>query len=251
MQVIFLGTGTIYPDPERRSPGLVLKDGKKIMVFDSGPGTWFRLSEAGLDFRKVSTLFYSHVHLDHILDYPAYLFLTHNPEFKRKAPLEVFAPRIFQKFDNTLKKMFGTWMSPFDQPVNIHPLPRKKAVSKLGDLKVTSGPVKHTDVSLAFRIDKGKKSFVYSGDVEYCREIVKLAEGADLLVTECAHPEGKKMPGHLVPSEAGRIARAAGVKKLALTHFYPDCKGKDMITPAQKEFDGEVIIATDLMKLQV
>lgn len=251
MEVIFLGTGTAYPDPERRAPGLALRSGETLIVFDSGPGTWYRLSEAGLDFRKVSAIFYSHLHPDHILDFPAYLFVTFIPDFKREGPLEVFAPRGFEKFHNALKKLFGGWMEPSDAPVNVHLLPRRKKTFELMGLTIISAPVKHSDTSLAYRVESGGKSFVYGGDLEYCPEIVRLAKDADLIVTESAFPEDDPRPGHLVPSQAGRIAAEANAKKLVLTHFYPACKGHDMVGPAKKVFDGEVIQAEDLMRVKV
>jgi len=251
MEITFLGTGTIYPDPERRAPGLALRSGRDLVVFDSGPGTWFRLTEAGFDFRKVDAIVYSHLHLDHVLDYPAYLFLTHNPDFRRSGPLSVYAPREFGRFERAPRRLFKSWMKPHAVTVTLNLLPRKKTVFTIKGLTVTSAPVSHSETSLAFRVEKGGKSFVYGGDLEYCPRIVKLAEGADLLVTESAFPESDPRPGHLTPSLAGRIAREADVKKLALTHFYPACKKKNMTAPAKKEFSGEVIAAHDLMRITV
>jgi ribonuclease BN (tRNA processing enzyme) len=251
MEIIFLGTGTIYPDPERRAPSLVLKHGREVLVFDSGPGTWYRLSEAGLDFRKVSALLYSHLHPDHVLDFPAYLFLTHIPDYPRSGDLHVFAPRGFEKFHKAIKDVFGKWMEPPGIKVKIRLLPRRRKTFTFKSFTVTSAPVKHHQTSTAFRVEAGRKSFVYGGDLEYCPEIVRLAKGADLLVTESAHPENNPREGHLTPSQAGGIAAEAGVKKLALTHFYPDCKKRDMAGPAKKVFGGEVIVARDLMRLKV
>jgi ribonuclease BN (tRNA processing enzyme) len=57
--------------------------------------------------------------------------------------------------------------------------------------------------------------------------------------------------GHLTPSEAGKIAAAAGVKKLVLTHFYPPCDEEDMISPCRKFFDGEIVLAEDLMRVEI
>jgi len=251
MEAIFLGTGTIYPDPERRSPGLALVHGRELVVFDTGPGTWFRLTEAGLDFRKVSALCYTHVHLDHVLDFPAYLFLTHNPDFGRDEDLLVFAPKGFDDFYNAFRKLFGSWMKPAGVNVELTTLPRKTQTFKVGELAITSAPVRHHETSTAFRVEAGGKAVVIGGDLEYCPEIVELADGADLLITESAHPEGDPHPGHLTPAQAGRIAAEAGVGRLALTHFYPDCKGVDMAGPAREVFSGEVIVASDLLRVKV
>jgi len=257
VRAVFLGTGTIYPDPERRSPGVALVCGNVVLVFDSGPGTWFRLSEAGLDFREVSALFYSHVHLDHILDYPAYLFLTHNPDFGRAGELMVYAPPEFEAFDRAFKELFGNWLKPHGVSVNLELVPKVEHRFEHRGIKITSTPVTHHESSLAYRVDYGGRSFVYGGDtacpggeLEACKAIIKLARAADLLVLESAFPESDPHEGHLHPSLAGRIAQEAGVKRLALTHFYPACKGEDMEAPAREVFEGEVIAAADLMRIE-
>ena len=250
MEITFLGTGTIYPDPERRPSGLLLKHKGINLVFDSGPGTWFRLTEAKVDFRDIDAVFYTHMHLDHILDYPAYLFLTKNPDFRRSKPLQVFAPEGFEKFDRTLKELFGAWMEPDNAPV-INILPREKKIFEFIGLTVTSAPVKHSDTSLAYRVEADGKVFVLGGDLDYCPEIVDLSKGCDLLVTECAFPENSPHPGHLYPSLAGKIAKESFAARLALTHFYPECKNQDMLTPAKEVFNGEIIIAKDLLSLKI
>ncbi len=104
---------------------------------------------------------------------------------------------------------------------------------------------------MAYRVRAGKKVFVYGGDLAYCPEIVALARGADLLAVESAFPESDPHPGHLTPSLAGRIAAEAQTKRLALTHFYPACRGHDMVGPARAVFGGEVIAAKDLMRVKI
>lgn len=59
------------------------------------------------------------------------------------------------------------------------------------------------------------------------------------------------MKVHLTPTEAGRIAALSGCRRLVLTHFYPSCEAYDLITPCKKLFDGEVILAEDLMRVSV
>jgi ribonuclease BN (tRNA processing enzyme) len=78
---------------------------------------------------------------------------------------------------------------------------------------------------------------------------VGLAQGADLLVLECSNPF--KVPGHLTPAEAGRLAARAGVKRLLLTHFYPPCDEVDVVALAAQEFDGEIIRAEDGLRLEI
>jgi len=92
---------------------------------------------------------------------------------------------------------------------------------------------------------------VISGDTDFSKELSDFSKGTDLLVLECARPEGQKVPGHLTPSEAGIIAQQAEAKLLLLTHFYPDCDQSDMLTPLKKQYSGPVILAEDLMRIPI
>ena len=92
-------------------------------------------------------------------------------------------------------------------------------------------------------MEAGSRSLVYSGDTDVSDSLVALARGADLLVLEAANPF--KVPGHLTPGEAGRLAARAGARRLLLTHFYPPCDAVDVVALAAQEFAGEIIRAED------
>ena len=117
---------------------------------------------------------------------------------------------------------------------------------------IHSAPVNHTPQSLGFRIeDNSGKSITYSGDTGYCEGIVELARDADLLILECSFPDEEAIAGHLTPSEAGDIATRAGAKKLLLTHFYPKILTTDIEAQCRKTYQGDLVLATDLMTLSV
>jgi ribonuclease BN (tRNA processing enzyme) len=78
-----------------------------------------------------------------------------------------------------------------------------------------------------------------------------LAKGADLLICESAQPDSLQVKGHLTPSLAGETATRAGVRKLVLTHFYPDCEGVDLAQECRQTYSGPLILAEDLMQVEV
>ena len=116
-------------------------------------------------------------------------------------------------------------------------------------MRVKSAPTNHIDGSLAFRLEAGSRSLVYSGDTDESDSLVALAQGADLLVLEAANPI--KIPGHLTPTEAGRLAARAGVRRLLLTHFYPPCDEVDVVALAAREFSGEILRAEDGLRVDL
>ena len=87
--------------------------------------------------------------------------------------------------------------------------------------------------------------FTYSGDTEPCPEVIQLAQNADILVHEST---GKSL-GHTDASQAGQIAKSAGVEKLYLIH-YANGRFRDngLIERAAQEFGGAVNLAEDFME---
>jgi len=250
MDVLFLGSGTGVPSARRGSPGLVLLYHGTILLFDSGPGTLRQLSRAGLSFTRLDGLFYTHFHPDHTADLPAFLFAArYASDFNPKAPVPIFGPAGLQAHYTHLRAAYGHYVEPRPGTIVFSELAPGQTVV-LSSFRIESGPVPHTPDSLGYRITaSGGPTVAVTGDTDYGPELIRLAAGADLLVTECSFPEGMKKEGHLTPSLAGRAAREAGVKALALVHFNPECDGHDLLGPIAAEYHGPVTLAEDLDRL--
>lgn len=141
-------------------------------------------------------------------------------------------------------------------------------------VRVTAVLVAHAPVfpAFAFRFDTPDGAIVLSGDTAPCDNLVALATGADVLVHEvfdddvagqrvAAEPpswEARQREHHLTTahtalSEVGKVAAAAGVGRLVLTHFVPgdDALADDhWLTGIGGGFDGEVIVGHDLLEIR-
>jgi len=201
----------------------------------------------------VSHLFYSHLHPDHTGEFCSILFATKYPESRRQIPLTVVAAKGFDRFYGGLRRAYGTWIELDPEYLKILELD-KTGPDQLDfpEFRVESLPMNHTDESLAYRITgPNGTSFVYSGDTDMCDNLIRLARRTDLLICESALPDEMKVSGHLTPSRAGEIAAAAGVQKLVLTHFYPECDTVDMADQCRKTYRGPLVLAEDLLELEV
>ena len=113
-------------------------------------------------------------------------------------------------------------------------------------------PMEHIESSVGFRIVTSDGiSIAYTGDTDFCENAVTIAREADIFICESALPDELKVPGHLTPSLAGEIAKRARVKQLVLTHFYPECDSVDIEAQCRKTYDGPLILAQDLMQMEV
>ena len=89
-------------------------------------------------------------------------------------------------------------------------------------------------------VDKDK-TFVYSGDTGYQgNSLVRLAEEADILLCEATFLRGQTRlsDNHLYAYEAARIAKEANVRKLILTHFFPEIDKEQYVQEARTIFEN-------------
>jgi ribonuclease BN (tRNA processing enzyme) len=251
MEIYIVGSGTGVPSLRRGSPGTVIRAGKSVMLLDSGSGTLRRLLEVDIDFREIDYLLYSHFHPDHTADLVPFLFASnYGSEKKRTRELSLIGHEGIAHFYEGLKDVYGQWVIPQSYTLNIMEMQDKEIV--FSDFSLQGFHLEHSDHSIGFRVTTpGGKAVAYSGDTDYCPNLILLAREADLLILECSFPDGSKVEGHLTPSLAGRVAREAGCKRLLLTHFYPPCDDYDLMGAVASQYSGEVIVAEDLMKLVI
>jgi ribonuclease BN (tRNA processing enzyme) len=251
MELIVLGSGTGVPSLRRGSPAYAIKASGRLLLLDLGSGACRALLRHNLNFSQVDLIALSHLHPDHTGDLVPFFFASHYAlGYTRKEPFWLLVARGFKDFHERLKAAFGPWVEAPPGLLQLQELdPDGPDQFVWEGLTIKSAPVNHIHGSLAYRVEAGGRSLVYSGDTDVSDSLVNLARGADLLLLECANPF--KVPGHLTPAEAGRMAARAGVARLVLTHFYPPCDEVDVTALAAGEFSGEIIRAEDGLRVKV
>jgi len=228
--------------------------GASRLLFDSGPGTMRRLLETQTTIFDITHIFYSHFHPDHTAEFVPFIFATKYPDGnRRQIPLTVAGGRGLLNFYERLKSVYGQWIELTPGLLEIIEFDNKNADTiAFEDFTVNTAPVQHIEESIAFRITSTDGfSAVYTGDTDYSETIIDLAKDADLLICECALPDRHKVEGHLTPSLAGDLAAKAGVRKLVLTHFYPECDQEDIAAECRQTYSGPLVLAEDLMEIDI
>ena len=220
----------------------------------NGAGTIQRLLASGLTIFDLTHIFYSHFHPDHTSEFVPFIFATKYPDgSRRKTPLTVGGGRGFLDFYEKLKGAYGSWIELAPELLNTIEFNNKKRdYRQFEDFSVETAPVAHNEESIAYRITSSDGySAVYTGDTDHSETIIDLAQKTDVLICECALPDKLRVPGHLTPSLAGDLAARAEVRKLVLTHFYPECENADIEAESRKAYSGPLVLARDLMQLEI
>ena len=248
MKLIVLGSGTCVPSLKRNAPGYYLEAAGLQILVDCGSGTLLQLEKAKKSYKDIDAVFITHTHPDHISDLISLIHANRSaPNYKREKDLSIVGTDGLKKFYD--RCIASCVKSPKTFHINLVEIEDKL---DLGQIHVFSAKTIHSNNSIAYRFEEGRKSIVITGDCDYDQGIIELSRYTDLLIIDCSFPDALKVPGHLTPKECGLVANKAHVKKLLLSHIYiGDYPDSGMLKECRAVFDGDVSLAEDLMEIQI
>jgi len=266
------------PKKENSGPAQVIIANGVPYVVDCGDGVARQLVIAGVQLARLRHVFITHHHSDHNADYGNLLLLAWASGLKTRVdtwgppPLARMTRLFFEMNAYDIETRIAD-----ESRIPLVPLIRTNEITKAGvvmqdeNVKVTATLANHPPVSPAFayRFDMSDRSIVISGDTTRSDAVTKLAEGADVLVHEALYVPAvdrivagianqQTLKQHIIGShtpveDCGRIAQAAGVKTLVLSHLVPAddpaVTEKTWMDAARVHFRGTIIVAKDLQEI--
>jgi len=286
LSVTVLGSGGPIANAHRASSGYVVSiDGKARILVDAGGGTFERIGRSGLNLSTLEQILLTHMHIDHTSDLPA--VVMHLYMLDRKTPIAVAGPTGRPGNDAApenaspqpgvgefIRLLFGTdgawrYMNTFEGfGIDVHETPSAIADGAvhripvdqiLADSQVSlhAVAVPHGMIpAVAFRIDCGEDSIVFSGDISASTTaLITLAKNCSLLVHDFALPERDVPNGdlHAKPSAVARTAQQSGAQKVLLSHFMPAIEDDlaECVEIVRREYRGKIELAKDLGTYQI
>jgi ribonuclease Z len=290
-EIVFLGTGSPLPNPERCGAGNVVLAGGMPVLVDCGWGAARRLIPSGVRPGTIDTALFTHMHSDHISDFPDFLFQRWTGGATR--PLRVFGPdgtrEMVEGFLLALRRDIGFRIAhhgeklhPDGIRVEVTEIPATGSPERfleIGGLQIESFEVDHFPVVPAFgyRFRYDGRSAVLSGDTSFCASLLAAAQGADMLVCEALNlpllnqriaslrANGmtreaalfEDIPSyHIATAEIAGLARDAGVGELVLSHIIPPISSdaaqvETFISGMSTIYPGSIRVARDMQRIPV
>ena len=272
MQVTILGSGSPMVAADRAGPSTLVRIGKTDLLFDCGRAVLMRGVAVGMTARELAALFVTHMHSDHTTDYND-VITTRWITNTEPRPLTAIGPAGFGKFTDATLAMLENDIHhrmahhpdlPHRPEVNVTEVPEGLAW-EAGGIRVLAAPTDHSPVhpTVGFRIEAEGKVVAIAGDTVPCPGLTRLCKGAHVYVqTVIRRQMIEKVPiqrfrdvidYHSDIAQAARTARDAGVRTLVLNHPVPaplPGTEPEWIAEAKAHFDGEVLLATDLLKVE-
>ena len=259
------------PVMERFGPSTLVEAGGQKILFDCGRGTVLRLQQLGISWSDLDALFLTHLHSDHIVGIPD-LFLT-GWLLGRRVPLRVWGPegtqammtRLVEAFQFDIRIRPQDDLTPPEGASVVAKDITQGVVYEDSGIKVTAFDVHHGRVkpALGYRVDYAGRSVVLSGDTSFSENLIRFAQGADVLIHEvcladpktlkASEHERRVMAHHTSPERAGEVFARVKPRLAVFSHIVllGDVHASDIVALAHKTYAGRVEMGQDLMVIEV
>ena len=289
LRVAICGSSAPLPSANRAKACVAVFAGGKFYLVDVGPESVENLVTWGIPLASIGGVLLTHFHSDHIGELGEATLQSWVAG--RGKPLAVFgAPGVDYVVEGFRQAYaFDTQYRIAHHGEEAMPPLGSRAVAKTVDLprpgeaavvfeadglRVTAFAVDHAPVTPAYgyRFDYRGRSVVISGDTKKSENLIRHAQGADLLVhealaanmiapvTEYARAQGLSrfakltsdvVTYHTTPAQAAEVAKAANVRMLALTHVVPPLPNfiarRMFLRGVSEAWSGEVVLGKDGM----
>lgn len=271
-QLVLLGTGTPFANPERSGPSLAIVVNNVSYVVDCGPGVVRRAEQANqkgiksLAAENIKKLFITHLHTDHTAGYPDIIFTP--AVLDRNSPLEVYGPLGLKNMTTHILQAYSEDMNiringlekgnKNGYKVNVHEV-GSGIIYKDSNIIVKAFNVNHGSwrSALGFRFETADKTIVVSGDCTFSEALIKNAKDCDILVHEVYSEEGLNKREqrwkdyhstfHTSTSQLAAIANKVKPKLLVLTHQLTfGSTLSSLIEEIKVNYKGPVVNGNDL-----
>jgi ribonuclease Z len=274
LTVVLLGTGVGPPvNLQQYGASTLVEAGGQRFLFDCGRGATLRLAQAGVPIGSITRVFLTHLHSDHVLQLPD-LLLTGWAGGQRSVPLAVWGPAGTRAmmahlqqafaFDIRMRRDVNERLPAAGIEVVSHEVTTDGVVFASHGVTVTAFLVDHGPVRPAYgyRIDYQGRSVVLSGDTRVSENLVRHAQGVDVLVHEVIDAEalrtwpGRPSPAiveaiiahHTTPEQAGEVFRRVA-PRLAVYSHAPNTER--VLTQTRTTYTGPLQGAEDLLTIRI
>jgi ribonuclease BN (tRNA processing enzyme) len=257
LRITVLGKSPSWQDAGGACNGYLIETDETKVLLDCGNGVFGKLRQH-IDYTELDGVIISHLHADHFLDLVPYSYALIYAPRQQPVPVHTWSgtdsparPRMVAPPNavETFRRVVGSWGNDdlIESAFQIEEYAPGDEV-EIGDVHATFHPVPHFVETFAVRINNGSSGdLVSSADTRPGDEIVDAARDADLLLIEgtLPRPERTGIRGHLTPEEAGRHAKAAGAKRVVITHISDELGDGWAREEAERGFGAPVEVARE------
>ncbi len=145
LEAFILGTGGMMPLPRRFLTSVLLRREGDLFLFDCGEGTQVTLKMLNLRWKKISSIFISHMHADHVTGLPGMLMLS--SQVDRDEPLYIYGPKKLKQYINETRRILDMYIN---YEIVVTELKGEQVIIDTDEYEIACFPLNHTKPCLGY-----------------------------------------------------------------------------------------------------
>jgi ribonuclease Z len=152
MEAFILGCGGMMPLPNRHLTSVLLRREGELFLFDGGEGTQVSLRKLNLRWKKISAIFVSHTHADHVTGIPGLLMLS--SQVDRDDPLYIIGPPRIAEYIETSRRVLDMYVN---YEIIVKEITAASTVWEGAGFRVRAFPLRHTKPCFGYTLEEDKR----------------------------------------------------------------------------------------------
>jgi ribonuclease Z len=152
LEAFILGSGGMAPLPNRHLTSVLLRREGELFLFDCGEGTQVSLRRLNLRGKKISAIFISHTHADHVTGLPGILMLS--SQVDRDDPLYIFGPPRIAEYIETSRRVLDMYIN---YEIIIKEISSGGVVYEGEDFHIRAFPLRHTKPCMGYTLEEDER----------------------------------------------------------------------------------------------
>jgi len=152
LEAFILGCGGMMPLPNRHLTSVLLRREGELFLFDCGEGTQVSLRRLNLRWKKISVIFISHTHADHVTGIPGLLMLS--SQVDRDDPLYIIGPPKIAEYIESSRRVLDMYIN---YEIIVQEITSPGIVYKGDGFHVRCFPLSHTKPCYGYALEEEKR----------------------------------------------------------------------------------------------
>ncbi|MDR0663406.1 MAG: MBL fold metallo-hydrolase, partial [Spirochaetaceae bacterium] len=149
LEAFILGSGGMMPLPRRHLTSVLLRREGDLFLFDCGEGTQVSLRRLNLRWKKISAIFISHTHADHVTGLPGLLMLSSQVE--RDEPMYIIGPPRIAEYVQSSMDVLDMYIN---YEIIVREITEPGVVFEGADFHIGAFPLRHTKPCYGYTLEE-------------------------------------------------------------------------------------------------
>ncbi len=144
------------PLPNRHLTSALLRREGSLFLFDAGEGTQVSLRKLNLRWKKISVVFISHTHADHVTGLPGILMLS--SQVDREEPLLIVGPPKIRQYVELNRRVLDMYIN---YEIVVKEISEPQVVYEADDFRVRAFALRHSKPCFGYALEENPRPGVF------------------------------------------------------------------------------------------